>query len=155
MLLTWFSVTLFVPPFMSLLYLKEMLLIHCLSCRQKVEWHFQLTGAVTMDNSLFVDVTWFSLLEVYHHRAASVIVVSCCNGDSDAVLSEFTTSHPARQRSSKSVRYSDLIFINFRLIESTVNEKFPRDCSRIPIENSCVLAVPQFSLPISGGQAKV
>ena len=36
-----------------------------------------------------------------------------------AVLSDYTASHATRQRSSKSVQFSDLIFINLRDVQFT------------------------------------
>ena len=60
------------------------------------------------------------------YPAASIVVLSWrpadCTVPGDvggAVLSDYTASHATRQRSSKGVQYSDLVFINLRVVEFT------------------------------------
>ena len=58
------------------------------------------------------------------YPTAFIFVLSWCTGDckvpgdvGGAVLSDYTASHATRQRSSKNVQHSDLIFINLRRVQ--------------------------------------
>jgi hypothetical protein len=85
------------------------------------------------------------------YPAASIVVLSWCTGDctvpgdvGGAVLSDYTASHATRQRSSKSVQYSYLIFINLRGVQFTCKGKLSRrDCNSLSVDSSCLTAVFQ------------